>query len=86
MEVYVAVEDIAEFHKGDEVPADRAKVWIQMYAIPPVRLKGEFSSSDLNKDGSVDQKDVDIAEKKVKDAQYVQKSVKSEAKKKKGFF
>jgi len=39
--VYVAVEDIGPYKKGQQVPDAQASVWIGMYKFPPVKLLAE---------------------------------------------
>ncbi len=37
--VFVAVEGVCEFKKGDRVPDARGKIWFKMYKYPPVKLE-----------------------------------------------
>lgn len=39
--MYRALEDVAEFKKGDLVPDERAEVWKKMYLRPPVEKVAE---------------------------------------------
>ena len=34
--VYIAKENIGDYKKGDEVPAELAEIWMNMYAKSPV--------------------------------------------------
>ena len=39
--MYKAIKEIGEYKVGDEVPAEQAKVWLSMYAVPHVELTSE---------------------------------------------
>lgn len=43
--MFIANQDVAEFKKGDIVPDDRAKVWIDMFLTPPVDKVGDSIST-----------------------------------------
>ena len=36
---YIANQNISDFKKGDEVPAEIAEVWVNMYKFPPVDVQ-----------------------------------------------
>ena len=38
---YVALNEVGDFKKGDEVPAEQALIWINMYKFPPVEAVEE---------------------------------------------
>ena len=62
--MFVATEDIAEFKKGDEVPDARAKVWLNMYLVPPVKEVGPRSVEAVTiQEVALPEKDV-VAKKK----------------------
>ena len=67
MKKYYAIQNVQEYKIGDEVPSSKGAIWIVMYDFPPVRVvevpDPVVDSSDLNKDGRVDEKDVVIANK-----------------------
>ena len=48
MNRYEALVDIDGFKKGDEVPSEKAMVWMEMYKHPPVQL---VESGDPDKNG-----------------------------------
>lgn len=77
---FFANQNISTFKKGDEVPEDIAKVWMEMYKESPVDSKvvpDKFDKSlDLNKDGKVDVEDQKIATKITNDLKKVIKSKK----------
>lgn len=43
--MYIAKMDISEFKEGDEVPEDRALIWMSMYVDSPVKKCDEGVSS-----------------------------------------
>jgi len=75
---FFANQDISTFKKGDEVPENIAKVWMEMYKHSPVDSKvlpDKFDKAlDLNKDGKLDVEDQKIADKISAD---VKKQIKS---------
>ena len=77
MKKYHAIQEIGDYKKGDEVPADKAEIWIKMYLKSPVKVSEVPDEPilvlDLNKDGKVDKDDSKIASK-------VMNKIKSEVK------
>jgi len=39
--MYKAIKEIGEYKVGDEVPADKAKAWLNAYLVPQVELVSE---------------------------------------------
>jgi len=40
---YIAIKPIGEYKIGDEIPEEKATVWMDMYAEPHVKIAGESS-------------------------------------------
>lgn len=45
---YIAIENIGDYKKGQEVPEEQAKIWMSMYLTSPVKLvESQLSSQPL---------------------------------------
>jgi len=53
--MYKAIEEIGGYKIGDEVPAEKAEVWLKMYANPPVE-KVEEATKKSSEEKSEDKK------------------------------
>ena len=55
--MYKAIKEIGGYKVGDEVPADKAKIWLEMYAVPhleEVSGDGEDTESKSDSDEGKD--------------------------------
>ena len=51
--MYKAIQEIGGYKIGEEVPADKAEIWLKMYSVPPVEKvdrKGEKPSEEKAED------------------------------------
>ena len=45
--MYKAIQEIGGYKVGEEVPADKAEIWLKMYSVPPVeKVSGEGKKSE----------------------------------------
>lgn len=52
--MYKAIKEIGGFKPGDEVPEDKAKLWLEMYDVAHVEL---IDGANLNNNGSDEKED-----------------------------
>ena len=49
--MYKAIQEIGGYEIGEEVPAEKAEVWLEMYKYAPVELiKGEIIDKEIEED------------------------------------
>ena len=54
--MYKAIEKIGEYNIGDDVPADKAELWLKMYERPPVKKVDNEKDDDIVNDKIVEEK------------------------------
>jgi len=55
--MYKAIQEIGGYKIGDEVPTEKALVWLNMYVVAPVEeVTGESNKTESDKESKTDKK------------------------------
>lgn len=53
--MYKAIQEIGGYKIGEEVPKEKAELWLKMYSVPPVeKVEGKGKKSEPEKESSKD--------------------------------